>query len=281
MFFSTQSVASRQMLAPLYLALPHCRSWLMGGSVGTVYRRQASRTISKSTSVSPWGKMPPVVATTTQRWMGSKPGSPGSMPGEIAIRNEQNVLTDIDEEILRAALSLIRKEIGYETYDVSLVLTDDVTMQKLNLEYRGVDAPTDILSFQMHEPVSPGVLQEPEFDIPDYYDLGEIFVDVPYVIRRMEEDRIENEKNVSKSNADENDPEYEVGEEGVSGAMSTVYDPEFRIHLLLVHGMLHLVGYDHEEDEDYDLMVAREEEVMEKLGFLIDDDSDDEHTEKK
>ena len=42
--------------------------------------------------------------------------------------------------------------------------------------------------------------------------------------------------------------------------MSTVYDPEERIHMLLVHGMLHLVGYDHIEDNDYDLMWRKEED---------------------
>jgi hypothetical protein len=43
------------------------------------------------------------------------------------------------------------------------------------------------------------------------------------------------------------------------GVMATVYDPEQRIHMLLVHGMLHLVGHDHEEDDEYELMVTEED----------------------
>ena len=51
----------------------------------------------------------------------------------------------------------------------------------------------------------------------------------------------------------------------VLGAMANIYDAEKRIHLLLVHGMLHLVGYDHIEDDDYEVMVAKEEEVLKLL----------------
>jgi hypothetical protein len=69
-------------------------------------------------------------------------------------------------------------------------------------------------------------------------------VDIPYVMRRCKED------------ADEEDEEDD--ELSVSGAMATVYDPEQRIHVLLVHGMLHLVGHDHEEDDEYELMVTEE-----------------------
>lgn len=272
------------------MTLPYCRSWLMGGGgVGSTAhltsRHISASTMTTGTSSFVWSTKATsssMITRTTRRWMGSKPGSPGSMPGEVVIRNEQNVLTGIDENLLRAAMARIRRELGYETYDVCLVLTDDETVQGLNREFRGVDAPTDILSFHLQTPISPGVLDEPEFDVPDYYDLGEIFIDVPYVIRRMEEDRIENEKNGHATAIDdESNPDYEWVEEGVSGAMSTVYDPELRLHLLLIHGMLHLVGYDHEEDEDYDLMVAREEEMMEKLGFLDEVASDDAHEDEK
>ena len=50
--------------------------------------------------------------------------------------------------------------------------------------------------------------------------------------------------------------------------MATVYDPEQRIHMLLVHGMLHLVGHDHEEDDEYELMVQKEEEILMQLGMM-------------
>ena len=136
------------------------------------------------------------------------------------------------------------------------MLTDDEEMQFANQESRGVDAPTDILSFPLWEAERPGVLEPPEFDIPDYYTLGDIMIDVPYVMRRLDEDMQDLAEGV----------EYE-DERGVSGAMSKESNPEKRIHMLMVHGMLHLVGYDHETDEDYEEMVKREEEILEELGL--------------
>jgi ssRNA-specific RNase YbeY (16S rRNA maturation enzyme) len=165
-------------------------------------------------------------------------------------------LKNIDEDALRNTLQKISKIIGYETYDVTLLLVEDDEMAEENLESRGVDAPTDILSFPFHDYEEPGLLEDPEFDIPDYYTLGDMMLDVPYVIRRCEEDE------------EDDDDDEEDQERGVSGAMANVKDPEQRIHMLLVHGMLHLVGYDHEEDEDYEEMVQREEEILRELGYL-------------
>lgn len=151
-------------------------------------------------------------------------------------------------------------------------------MRETNLETRGVDASTDILSFPFHpvamgEEGGPGVLEEPEFDIEDYYNLGDMMIDVPYVIRRCEEDRRYyeggGEMAAGDTNDDDSKEEWEDsdldGDRGVSLAMSKIYEPEKRIQLLLVHGMLHLVGYDHIEDDDFELMVTREEEIMVQL----------------
>lgn len=52
---------------------------------------------------------------------------------------------------------------------------------------------------------------------------------------------------------------------GVSKAMSTVFTLEERIPLLLIHGMLHLVGYDHENEKDWKQMTTREDEMINLL----------------
>lgn len=214
------------------------------------------------------------------RMFGSKRGVEGNPPGKIEIYNEQNTLPDLDLLTLERTISSIREIIGYPTYDVSLILNEDEDMREINLETRGIDRPTDILSFQFQDKVhEPGRLAEPDFDIPEYYNLGDMIIDVPYVLRRIEEDRRYNEKSTNDDSKYDEDAdgdlveddcdEYEdfVGEDdrGVSGIMSKVYDPQERLQLLLVHGMLHLVGYDHIEDEDYELMVTREEEVIQSL----------------
>ncbi len=68
---------------------------------------------------------------------------------------------------------------------------------------------------------------------------------------------------------DDDNVVVDTTERGVSGAMSTIYSPELRIHMLLIHGMLHLVGYDHIEEDDYEIMVQKEEEILQKL-IMID-----------
>ena len=52
---------------------------------------------------------------------------------------------------------------------------------------------------------------------------------------------------------------------GVSKAMSTVFDVDERISLILVHGMLHLLGYDHECQTDWELMTKKEKEVIDNI----------------
>ena len=192
---------------------------------------------------------------------GSRAGVDGNPAGNIDIFNEQNSISDIDQEALRETIRRIGQIIGYETYDVTLLLVEDDEMRETNLETRNIDAPTDILSFPFLSHEEAGTLSDPPFDYPDFYNLGDMMVDVPYVMRRCEEDRQIEEGEHSNEEDEEDD-------RGVSGAMATVYDPEKRIHMLMVHGMLHLVGHDHEEDEEYELMVAKEEEILKELGLM-------------
>ena len=199
------------------------------------------------------------------RLLGTKAGIPGNPPGEIIIESVQDVLPKIDIERLRSTVYQIRDLMGYPTYDVTLYLVEDQLMQETNRDTRGMDQPTDILSFQFHRHTKAGVLQDPEFDIPDFYTLGEMLIDVPYVMRRCQEDQDWTNNNSADSTEDEYDDEED---RGVSGAMATIYDPEERINMLLVHGMLHLVGHDHEEDDEFELMVSKEEEILGKLGML-------------
>lgn len=183
--------------------------------------------------------------------------------GTVSIYNEQEALKDIDETALETTVQRISKLLGYETYDVTLLLVDDEEMRETNLETRGIDSPTDILSFPFHEcqEDNAGLLEEPEFDVPDYYTLGDLVVCVPYVIRRCKED--------SEMLEEQNESDLENdSDRGVSGAMAFVENPETRIRMLLVHGMLHLVGYDHIEDDDYVEMVEKEEEILKELGEL-------------
>mmetsp|Transcript_25446 Transcript_25446/g.35828 ORF Transcript_25446/g.35828 Transcript_25446/m.35828 type:complete len:287 (+) Transcript_25446:91-951(+) len=178
--------------------------------------------------------------------------------GDIMIYNEQDSLDDGTLKIkdLEETISHIRSELGYDEYAVTLVLTTDEEMQQTNHEQRSVNAPTDILSWPFHPHDVPGTIIEPTLPIPDLYTLGDMMIDVPYVMRRCQEDMMDT--------ATQKGQEVVV-ERGVSGAMASIEDPVVRIHMLLIHGMLHLVGYDHIEDDDFELMVTREEELLRKL----------------
>jgi probable rRNA maturation factor len=186
------------------------------------------------------------------RMFGSK-CLPENPPGDIYVENNQESLK-IDLERLKATIAKIRDLMGYRTYDVSLLLVDDQEMRETNEETRGMNEPTDVLSFPFTEAIEPGVLTPPVVDIGDYYNMGDMMIDVPYVIRACQDDA-----KYSHSDLEDED-------RGVSAAMAMVMDPEERINMLLVHGMLHLVGYDHIDDDDYQLMVAKEEEILRLLG---------------
>jgi len=182
-------------------------------------------------------------------------------------------------------------------------------MTEINRDTRGIPAPTDVLSFCFQDKfLEPGVLGPVDFDLADYYNLGDMLIDVDYVARRCEEDRkrheeegiggqedgdgglmegqvlsekVDSDDGTAEGDDDEEEDGYEYeymevevdeyDDRGVAPAMQYIYDPEIRIHMLVVHGMLHLVGYDHIEDDDYELMVVREDEVLAELRKRLGD----------
>lgn len=122
---------------------------------------------------------------------------------------------------------------------VSVVLTDDPTVHALNREYRGVDRPTDVLSFGLSARAQPA---EEDGAAPDDFvlppaaglQLGEVIVSVETAARQT----------------------------AVHGR-----DPAHELAHLVVHGVLHLLGHDHAEPEEEAAMRAREDEVLTACGF--------------
>lgn len=125
----------------------------------------------------------------------------------------------------------IRVAEGPGEAEVSLTLVDDQRIHELNRDYRGVDRPTDVLSFALRDEV------EDEPEILDFEEviLGDIIISV-------ERARLQAE-------------DY-----GHSLERELVY--------LAVHGTLHLMGYDHETEEDKAEMRHQEETVMNKIGLF-------------
>ena len=124
--------------------------------------------------------------------------------------------------------------------EVSLLITGDGAVRELNAEYRGLDETTDVLSFSVEHPGhwegdGDGPAQiEDEFVLPPGFPqpLGEVIVSWPQAQRQADE-------------------------HGVS--------PMQELAHLVIHGALHLVGYDHVEPGEAALMQAREREALESL----------------
>jgi ssRNA-specific RNase YbeY (16S rRNA maturation enzyme) len=130
--------------------------------------------------------------------------------------------------------------------------------------------------------ISPHQFSGPEkfkrYPHPAERHLGDIIISPDFVLKQCQEDRQEFEllerirqaKRDQKAAAgpetpvpeNEEDEEEEEDERGVSGGMAKTYTLEERIPYLLIHSMLHLLGYDHETDEEWLTMVTREEEVL-------------------
>jgi len=140
--------------------------------------------------------------------------------------------TDIDPDDLCDILNAVHQALDLPAGDIEFNLVDDATIAGLNREYRGNNAPTNVLSFPHYNWVDPGTcmddLPEPGPDSPPVL-WGEIFVSPDTIRRQMSPDTD-------------------------SFLLETV-----RIG---IHGMLHLFGYDHETDEQYSVMLP-----MEQLGF--------------
>ncbi|AEQ21756.1 putative metal-dependent hydrolase [Acidaminococcus intestini RyC-MR95] len=114
--------------------------------------------------------------------------------------------------------------------EVDITLVDDAAIHELNRTYRGIDRPTDVLSFALDEGE-----EEPEVDDDEIeHLLGDVIISAPTAVRQ--------------------------GEEYGHGL-------EREMTYLAVHGMLHLLGYDHMEEKDKLIMRKREEEVLRRLDL--------------
>ncbi|MBQ7704228.1 MAG: rRNA maturation RNase YbeY [Selenomonadaceae bacterium] len=143
------------------------------------------------------------------------------------INSEIEVDEKILSEILRAA-DVVGKLYGCENSELSITLTDDKNIHALNKKYRQIDRPTDVLSFAFRESEEPEILNA-EVEI-----LGDIIIS-------LERAKIQAE------------------EFGHSYLREVIF--------LEVHGLLHLLGYDHIEENERLEMEAEQKFVMENLGI--------------
>ncbi|RUS48486.1 rRNA maturation RNase YbeY [Cohnella sp. AR92] len=156
-------------------------------------------------------------------------------------------------ELLERLLRLAGEAEGVESGVVSLTLTDNEGIRELNREHRGLDKPTDVLSFPMREPGG----SDPEIHYDDEYETVE--------------DELDGDDGLE---ADGFDPFAEMlGDIVISvprmyeQAEEYGHSPERELGFLFVHGFLHLMGYDHMTEEEEKTMIAKQEAVLSKAGL--------------
>lgn len=143
----------------------------------------------------------------------------------IVIREEFE--GQISEELISATvLAVLKHEAVSELSEISVVIDNDASLQDLNSQFLGIDAPTDVLSFPSDE-------VDPESNIPY---LGDIIISLPK----------------AKMQAAEAGHTYEA-----------------EVQLLIVHGTLHLLGYDHAEADEKQEMWEHQKQILTSLNVPL------------
>ena len=162
----------------------------------------------------------------------------------IQVEEETKARFDFDyrrlaEEVISFALE--HEQFPYEA-EVNLTLTDNASIQQINREFRQMDAPTDVLSFPLLLLPAAGdfscIEDAPEDNFnPDTGEalLGDIIISVPKVTEQ---------------------------------AFAYGHSKKREFAFLIVHSVLHLLGYDHMTPEDAAFMEKKQESILNAMGIL-------------
>lgn len=129
-------------------------------------------------------------------------------------------------ENINEFLNFVVKKEKLENCLFNVIIVDNDYIHKLNKEYRGIDRPTDVISFALED-------EEDSIKL-DFRVLGDIYISL--------------------------DKTYE---------QAKLYDHSFlrELSFLTIHGLLHLLGYDHMVKEDEEVMFKKQEELLNEFGI--------------
>lgn len=158
---------------------------------------------------------------------------------KVSIRNNQRKFK-VTKEMRDLVRSAVKAALEYMDFplksEVSVMFTDDEEIHELNRLHRGVDRPTDVLSFPLFEYDENGDIIEDDLDFNPNGEmiLGDIVISLETASRQAQE-----------------------------------YGHSFEreIGFLTVHSMLHLFGYDHMTPEDEEEMFGYQREILERMGL--------------
>jgi len=149
----------------------------------------------------------------------------------ISIKNTQRKCT-IDLEKVRQDAQTILDELGYSDFDLGIWFTTSKTVREYNKSFRNKDKATDILSFPYHPHLKAGerikVKEEEDKNI------GDVLIAPDFVENLL--------------------PLYQT-------------TLQKRISVLLIHGICHLLGYTHYDEENDEKIISKERSIAKKLGI--------------
>ncbi|MBP7072181.1 MAG: rRNA maturation RNase YbeY [Clostridia bacterium] len=157
----------------------------------------------------------------------------------VLIDNRQEEIK-VDEALEAFVVQVVEEVIAYEQceeeFEVSISFVNNQEMRSLNKEYRNIGKETDVLSFPLVEFIEEELNTEDEDAeyIEEEIALGDIVISMEKAVEQSEE-----------------------------------YGHSFKRELafLLVHGMLHLLGYDHDEEASEGEMFDKQEEILKNMKF--------------
>lgn len=151
----------------------------------------------------------------------------------VEIIDDNQLVEEKTKEMLLNLLEFAAKfeNIDLDNTEMSLSFVDKNEIQEINRDYRGKDVPTDVISFALNDETDEIEILGLEEEINT---LGDVIICVE----------------IAKEQAQE---------------YNHSYDRE--IGFLAVHGLLHLLGYDHMEEEEEKIMFSKQEEILEQFGL--------------
>ncbi|WEG14237.1 rRNA maturation RNase YbeY [Pullulanibacillus sp. KACC 23026] len=151
---------------------------------------------------------------------------------EIDFEDEGQEVSAQTIEMLDKLLKHCAKELDVQNAELSVMFVDNDRIQEINAMYRDKDQPTDVISFALEEEGEGEVVIVGEADLPRV--LGDIVISVPKAVEQ---------------------------------AADYGHSFEREIGFLAVHGLLHLLGYDHMTEADESEMFGLQEKLLDSFGL--------------
>lgn len=152
---------------------------------------------------------------------------------EILVEIQDQFQAQVQPDWLLAAARATLRACQRPNAALSIQVVDDETVQTYNRTYRQVDAPTDVLSFAAQEGQPPAGEMPPELAAALATELGDLLLGFPYAQRQ---------------------------------AQQFGHSLRAELQLLVVHGCLHLLGYDHDTDQRQAAMWQQQAQILAELS---------------